>query len=97
MKKTGVKDLAKQLDDAQKALKELDGQLGIVQFDPHDPSSIEAAIAEIEQIIDTRAGRYTSNAIIESLIAGMKEQYRQGMLDRAAEARLRSGEDHGNS
>lgn len=97
MKVTGFKELTKQLDEAQKALKELDGQLGVVQFDPHDPVSIEAAIAEIEQIINTKAGRYASNAIIAPMIAGMKEQYRHGILDRATEARLKSGDDDGNS
>lgn len=85
---TGLDKLTKTLEQAQKALREVDGELGTVSFDPDDPASIEAAIQSVGAMIDERLGPYERNPVIAPLIEGMKEQYRQGILDRAAEARL---------
>ena len=86
----GLDKLTRQLDGAEKALKELDGELGTIHFDPSDPTSIEKAITDIETIIDERVGQYASNPIIQPLIEAMKETYRSGILERASEARLNS-------
>ena len=40
----GLDKLQKDLDDLQNILSNLDGELGSVRFDPHNPSSIEGAI-----------------------------------------------------
>lgn len=88
---TGLDKLSRDLEDAQKAMSEMDGKLGSVSFDPHDPASIEAAIQEVERLIDERLGSYASNPIVGPLAEGMKKQYRQGIIDKAAAAR--SGED----
>lgn len=84
---TGLDKLSRDLEDAQKAMSGMDGQLGSVSFDPHDPTSIEAAIQDAEKLIDERVGSYESNPIVEQLVDGMKKQYRQGILDKAAAAR----------
>ncbi len=86
---TGLDKLSKQLSDAQKALEMLDGELGTVSFDPDDPASIEAAIQSVETIIDDRLGPFVSNPIIAPLAEQMKEKYREAIIDRAAEARLK--------
>lgn len=96
IKITGFDKLAETLEQAQRALKEVDGQLGTVSFDPQDPASIEAAIQSVEATIDGRLGPYETNPVIAPLIEGMKEQYRQGILDRAAAARLGEGEVDGD-
>ncbi len=88
---TGLDNLSRDLEDAQKAISAMDGELGSVRFDPHDPASIEAAIQEVERLIDERFGSYASNPIIGPMAEGMKEQYRQGIIDKAAAAR--TGED----
>lgn len=88
---TGLDKLSRDLEDAQKAISEMDGELGSVSFDPHDPASIEAAIQEVERLIDERLGSYASNPIVWPLAEGMKEHYRQGIVDKAAAAR--TGED----
>ncbi|SFP14741.1 hypothetical protein SAMN03159463_03685 [Mesorhizobium sp. NFR06] len=93
IKITGFDKLTKTLEQAQRALKEVDGELGTVSFDPQDPASIEAAILSVETMIDERLGPYKTNPVIAPLIEGMKEQYRQGILERAAEARLRDGDE----
>ena len=88
---TGLDSLSRDLKDAQKALSAIDGKLGSVSFAPHDPANLEAAIQELERIIDERLGSFASNPIVGPLAQGMKEQYRQGIIDKAAAAR--TGED----
>lgn len=93
LKITGLDKIQKNLKDAQHALSELDGELGVVNFDPNDPSSIEAAIQSVNRMIDERLGEYSSNPIVGPLAEEMKEKYRESILEKAAEARLMSGED----
>lgn len=57
IKITGFDKLEGQLRDAaQKALEGLDGEMGTVSFNPHDPASIEAAVQEMERLVDERVG-----------------------------------------
>lgn len=89
----GLDKLTKNLDEAQKALAEIDGELGQVSFNPNDPASIEAAIQDVENIVDQRLGTYSSNPIIAPLIDAMKDSYRESILEKAAAARLEEGQD----
>jgi len=41
---SGLDKLNRQLKDAQRAIAALNGELGTVKFDPHDPDAIETAI-----------------------------------------------------
>ena len=93
IKITGLDQLSRQLTDAQKALAGLDGELGTVNFDPNDPASIETAIQSVEAIVDEKLGQYASNPIIAPLAANMKEKYRDAIIERAAAARLKGGEE----
>ncbi len=88
----GFGELARVLDDAQKAIAGLDGDLGTISFNPEDPSSLEAAIATMESLIDDRLRGYERNPIVKDLAAKTKEHWRQSILDQAAAARL-SGPD----
>jgi hypothetical protein len=91
----GLDKLTRNLEEAQKAIAEIDGQIGSVSFDPHDPGSIEAAIQKMENLIDERLGPYASNPIIGPMIEDMKEQYREGILDKAAAARIDGAQTNG--
>ena len=93
LKTTGLDKLRKELKEAEKTLNEMDGELGVVNFDPHDPSSIEAAIQSVMRMIDRRIEPYAGNPIVGSLADQMKESYRENILQKAAEARLQSDED----
>ena len=66
----------------------IDGELGTVSFNPNDPSSIEAAISEVNRLIDDKLGPYSDNSIIGPMMEEMKEKYREGLLEKAAAARL---------
>lgn len=89
---TGLEKLTQSLQDAQEALSNLDGELTSVRFDPADPASIEAAIHEMERVIDERVGSHADNAFVAPLVEGTKERFRQVILDKAAAARAASGE-----
>ena len=90
MKITGLDQLTRQLDEAQRAMASLDGELGSVNFDPNDPASIEAAIQKMEAMIDERLGSYVSNPIVGPMAEQMKEKYRAAIVEKAAEARTGS-------
>ncbi|SIN89529.1 hypothetical protein [Salinivibrio sp. ES.052] len=93
LKINGLDKLQKELKQAEQALNELDGELGVVNFDPHEPTSIEAAIQSVIRMIDNRVEPYVDNPIVESLAEQMKESYRENILQKAAEARLQADED----
>jgi hypothetical protein len=85
---TGLDQLTRELDEAKKALAAVDGELGAVNFNPHDPASIEAAVQEVERMIDERLGSYAANPIVAPIVEQMKESYRAEIIERAAAARL---------
>ena len=86
---TGLDSLQKTLSEAQKALEAVNGELGTLTFNPDDPGSIEAAIAESERLVDKRLGTYAENEIVGPLIQQMKDGFRAAVIKKAAEARLK--------
>ncbi|RYZ75982.1 MAG: hypothetical protein EOP04_32630 [Proteobacteria bacterium] len=88
MKIQGLDKLTKQLAEAKKAFGQLDGEFGSVSFDPHDPASIEAALQSVEALINERTSGYQTNPFVAPFVEKMIEHYRQGILDKAAEARI---------
>ena len=87
-KDSGFDGLSRQLDEARQALSSIDGELGTITFDPNDPGAIEAAIQQMETILDERLASYSANPIVGPLLVGLKEKYREGIIERAAAARL---------
>jgi hypothetical protein len=85
----GLDELQQELSEAAKAMEEMEGTLGTVSFDPHDPSSIEAAIAGVGRLIDERLSSYAGNSLIGPMTENLKEKYREGILEKAAAARLK--------
>ncbi|CEH91657.1 hypothetical protein [Xanthomonas citri] len=90
IKISGLDKLARQLEQAQQAFADMDGELGTVNFDPNDPASIEAAIQQVETMIDAKIEPWAGNPLVAQVADGMKEQYRDAIIERAAEARLES-------
>ncbi len=82
----GLDRLQRELREAQEALKALDGRLGSINFNPHDPDSVGAAISEVGTMIDERVAPWQSNALVQRLAAGLKERYAAGIRDRARKA-----------
>ncbi|GLQ91602.1 hypothetical protein [Dyella acidisoli] len=87
----GLDELTRQLSEAEQAIASIDGDLGAVNFDPHDSASIERAIQAAETLVDEKLKAYAGNSLVESLVEQMKEQLRQGIIDKAAQARTEQG------
>ena len=70
------------LDSCRKHYRKLKQRLGLstanlaLTFNPEDPASIEAAIAESERLVDERLGTYAGNTIVGPLIQQMKDAFR---------------------
>lgn len=90
---TGLDQMTKQLEQAQAAFEELDGGLGEVNFDPHDPGSIESAIQKVNEMLDAKAATWADNPLVAQVVEGMKEQYREAIIERAAAARLEADDE----
>lgn len=93
----GLDQLQRELSEAQQAFGEIEGELGTVQFDSHDPGSIEAAIAQVNTMVDERLGNYASNSIVGPMIEQLKENYREAIIEKAAAARLGEDQDDGEA
>lgn len=91
----GLDQLQKQLQKAQEALNQVEGDLGTVRFDPNDPESIEEAIRQIDALIDERLGEHLDNPIIAPLAESMKEKYREAVLEQAQAKRLEGDDNNG--
>lgn len=89
----GVGELSKIFKELEKFLSEIDGELGTVNFDPFDAASIEQAIIEMERMIDDKSMTYSRNQMIQDIAIETKTNYRQAIIDKAAEARVQKEDE----
>ncbi len=90
IKISGLDKLQRELKDAQRAFRSLDGTIATLKFDPNDRASVEAAIREMERAIESKVGSYRSNALVQQVAKGLKEKYRAAILERAAKSPTRN-------
>ena len=88
MKISGFDKLARNAEQASRTIKNFDGEIEGLEFNPADPASVDRAITAMEAMIDERIGAAVKNPFIAPLAMGMKEAYRQQILDLAAKKRL---------
>ncbi|OAJ45584.1 hypothetical protein [Pseudomonas marginalis] len=80
-------DLMKtQVHDAEKKLQNLDIELQTLIFDPASPASINAAIVEVNELIDSHCAGFSENAILKPMVDQLKSQYIEIILERASSA-----------
>ena len=84
IKITGLDKLAREMDELAKFSKAIDGDLTTVRFDPDNPSSVQAAIRQMEAAVDAKAAPYRSNKLVMDLAAKSKEQFRQAIRSQKA-------------
>ena len=92
MKITGLDALSRTLEELEKVLAELDGDLAHVTFNPYDPHSIEQAIHKFNSAVDERLEGYEHNEFVVNIVEEFKENGRSAITDRAAAARLEGEE-----
>lgn len=83
---TGLAKLQRDLEQASLASQALDGEIAALRFDPSDPTSVEAAISEMEEAIDHKVAPFSDSEIVRNMTAELKRKYRDQILSRAAEA-----------
>ena len=84
---TGLDKLQRDLEDAQRAFRSLDGTIATLKFDPDDQVSVNAAIRQMESAIDNKASAYRGNAIVDGIVKELKMEYRKAIRDRAEKTR----------
>lgn len=87
-KMNGLDKLTKQLEEAQKAMEGINGSLGETTFEPEDPASIEAAIVEMESVVDRKMAAYAGNPLVDEIVESAKEGLRTMIIDKAQACRL---------
>ncbi|WP_340161742.1 hypothetical protein [uncultured Hoeflea sp.] len=88
MKIKGLEAIKKKTDQMARFADEIDGEIANVTFDPENPSSIEAALQEINYAIEEKANSYERNDWIQSLAEQLKEISRKNLLEKAAAYRI---------
>ncbi len=76
----GLDKLTRQLKEAERALQELDGEIGTVKFDPTNPTDVQRAIREIERKVDTKLSRFRGNPLVQTVAQGAKKTFREYIL-----------------
>lgn len=88
MKLEGLDSVIQQMNELERAVSNLDGDLANLEFDPYDPQSIEQAVQELYAVIDKRVSSYSRNEIVISIADAIKENGRKAILESAAAARM---------
>lgn len=87
VKITGLGKLQKELEQARRAFKNLDGQLGSLVLEANEPASVQAAINKMEAMIDSEVASYRGSRIVTGIASEMKEKYREMIIQAAAQHR----------
>lgn len=89
----GLDKVEAELAQLQQFMKELDGEMGTVSFDSENPESVVDAIQEMEDMVDNKAQKYSSNPTIMEMVAGIKNNFKQQINGSANEHNDKGNED----
>jgi hypothetical protein len=78
----GLDKLKRQLDEASRAFKSLDGDIAKLSIVPGDQVSVQAAIRQMEAAIDRKAASYRGNPLVDPVVKQLKERYRDEITKR---------------
>jgi hypothetical protein len=84
IKLNGMSEVTRNIEQLKEAL---DGAFAGLSFDPLNPQDVERAIREIEQKVDLKMASYISTPGVPEIAAGLKEEYRKAIYQKAEEAR----------
>jgi len=80
VKITGLTELQRDLEDAQRAIASLGGTIAEVKVNPDDPASVEKALREMEAAIDRIVAPHGNNKLVATVVKAAKEEYRKRIL-----------------
>ena len=84
---SGLERLTSLFGELSDAIKQLNGKLCEVRFDPSKPDQVQAAIQTLERAVDERLSEFPDNPLVQQFAAGTKEKIKAEILKRASEAR----------
>lgn len=84
---TGLDKLQRDLEELQRALKSLDGEIVKLDVNPADPASVQKAIQQMEKAVDGKVSAYGNNAIVLNITKEAKSLYRDQILKLANDKR----------
>ena len=87
IKLTGLSEVTRNMEALKRAL---DGAVEKASFDPHNPGDVERAIREIGMKIDLKLAPHMTSPGVGEIAAGLKEEYRKAILQKAEAARKKS-------
>jgi hypothetical protein len=83
---TGLEGLTSRFEELTEAIRQLNGRLCEVRFDPTKPGQVQAAIQGMERAVDDRLSRFWGNPLVQQLAASTKEKLREEILKRVSGA-----------
>ncbi|MGO8731820.1 MAG: hypothetical protein ACLQVM_03390 [Terriglobia bacterium] len=83
----GFEQLTSLFEELGDAIKQLNGKLCEVRFDPTNPGEVQAAIDQTERTVDERLSKFRDNPMVQQLAADVKQRFKQEILKRASDAR----------
>jgi hypothetical protein len=86
----GFYELKRNLDQLQKALHGLQGEVARLHFDPHNRQEVDRAIRDFERKVDSKVAPYGSSPMVREMVAKIKQELRKDILKKAEEARRKS-------
>jgi len=86
-KLSGLSEVTRNMEQLKQAL---DGAVAKASIDPHDPQDVERAIREVEQQVDLNMAPYSFSPEVQEIAAGLKQEYRKALLQKAEEAKKNS-------
>ncbi|WP_434706593.1 hypothetical protein [Pseudomonas sp. D4-18] len=78
-----------QMREAETVLKALDKTLECITFDSSDRESVDAAIGQVTQTIDTKLKGFKNNPILSPMVEELKAQYVEGIQTQVADSELK--------
>ena len=87
IKLTGMSEVTKNMEALKRAL---DGAVEKASFDPLNRQDVDRAIREIEMKVDLKLAPYMTSPGVREIAAGLKQEYRKALLQKAEEARKKS-------
>jgi hypothetical protein len=87
LKIEGLDQLDKAFEEVSQALESLGQQIGAVRFNPGDPNDVDRAISEAQRMVDAKLWRFKHNPWVSTISDGLKEKIREGIIDKARQAR----------
>lgn len=86
-KLTGLSEVSRNMEALKRAL---DGAVEKASSEPLNPQDVERVMREIEMKVDLKLAPYMTSPGVREIAAGLKEEYRKALLQKAEEARRKS-------